>query len=109
MTLWAWSSVMRNSAFRTETTNSRGVKSSLTRMTLCRRGRSVLVRTLVFGLVTVSVIPAAPPDARGLIEAEYRVRGRGGTGCLAMASLQAALQKASADAGGSLGEIKEAV
>ena len=62
MTLWAWSSVMRNSAFSTVTTNSRGVKSSLTRMTLCRRGRSVLVRTLVFGLVTVSIIPAALPD-----------------------------------------------
>src|SRR5258707_14142198 len=53
---------MRNSAFRTVTTNSRGVKSSLTRMTLCRRGRSVLVLTLVFGLVTASIIPAAPPD-----------------------------------------------
>src|SRR5258708_5238542 len=47
---------MRNSAFRTVTTNSRGVKSSLTRMTLCRRGRSVLVLTLVFGLVTASII-----------------------------------------------------
>src|SRR3954471_1850032 len=53
---------MRNSAFSTVTTNSRGVKSSLTRMTLCRRGRSVLV--LVFGLVTVfSAIPAQCPDA----------------------------------------------
>src|SRR5258705_6806761 len=27
------------------------------RMTLCRRGRSVLVLTLVFGLVTASIIP----------------------------------------------------
>jgi len=54
MTLWAWSWVMRNSAFSTVTTNSRGVKSSLMRMTLCRRGRSVLVLTLVFGLVTAS-------------------------------------------------------
>src|SRR3954462_8412924 len=53
---------MRNSAFSTVTTNSRGVKSSLTRMTLCRRGRSVLVLTLVFGLVTASIIPEAPPD-----------------------------------------------
>src|SRR6476620_5208314 len=44
---------MRNSAFSTVTTNSRGVQSSLTRMTLCRRGRSTLVLTLVFGLVTV--------------------------------------------------------
>src|SRR5665647_1267992 len=61
MTLWAWSSVMRNSAFRTVTTNSRGVKSSLTRMTLCSFGRSVLVLTLVFGLATASIIPAAPP------------------------------------------------
>src|SRR5882757_5095131 len=54
MTLWAWSSVMRNSPFSTVTTNSRGVKSSLTRITLCRRGRSTLVLILVFGLVTVS-------------------------------------------------------
>src|SRR5882724_7938704 len=53
---------MRNSAFSTVTTNSRGVKSSLTRMTLCRRGRSVLVLTLVFGLTTVSIIPAESPD-----------------------------------------------
>src|SRR6266581_2190075 len=52
---------MRNSAFNTVTTNSRGVKSSLTRMTLCRRGRSVLVLTFVFGVVTVSIIPAASP------------------------------------------------
>ena len=60
MTLWAWSSVMRNSAFSTVTTNSRGVKSSLTRMTLCSRGRSVLVLTLVFGLMTVSIMPTEP-------------------------------------------------
>src|SRR5437588_4308423 len=64
MTLWAWSSVMRNSAFSTVTTNSRGVKSSLTRITLCSRGRSTLVLVLVFGLVTVfSAIPEQCPDA----------------------------------------------
>src|ERR1039458_4099170 len=68
---------MRNSAFRTVTTKSRGVKSSLTRMTLCRRGRSVLVLTLVFGLLTVSIIAQ-----------EYRLPAFGGTGCFAMASLQ---------------------
>src|SRR5712671_1480950 len=32
------------------------------RMTLCRRGRSVLVLTFVFGLTTVSIIPAASPE-----------------------------------------------
>src|SRR5262245_28857325 len=52
---------MRNSAFSTVTTNSRGVKSSLTRMTLCRRGRSTLILTLVFGLTVVSAICC--PDA----------------------------------------------
>jgi hypothetical protein len=36
----------------------------LTRMTLCRRGRSVLVLTLVFGLATVSLIPAESPGAK---------------------------------------------
>jgi hypothetical protein len=35
---------------------------------LCRRGRSVLVLTLVCGLVTVSIIPAAPPDVTGRSE-----------------------------------------
>src|SRR6266699_312322 len=74
---------MRNSAFSTVTTNSRGVKSSLMRMTLCRRGRSVLVRTLVLGLVTVSIIPGGtswsvfkrsmPSD---LIRGRYRVASR---------------------------------
>src|SRR5436305_4323723 len=44
---------MRNSALSTVTTNSRGVKSSLTRMTLCRRGRSVFGLTLVRGLLTI--------------------------------------------------------
>src|SRR5436305_6562983 len=33
-------------------------------MTLCRRGRSVLVLTLVFGLTTVSIIPAESPATR---------------------------------------------
>src|SRR5713226_8467179 len=32
-------------------------------MTLCRRGRSVSVLTFVFGLATVSIIPAASPEA----------------------------------------------
>src|SRR3981189_3330075 len=67
MTLWAWSSFMRNSALRTETTNSRGVKSSLTRMTLCRRGRSVCSRTFVRVLLAVLAIwwcfRNAAPDA----------------------------------------------
>src|SRR5258708_35111280 len=88
MTLWAWSSVMRNSAFRTVTTNSRGVKSSLTRMSLSRRGRSVLVLTLVFGLVTVSVMPASTPDAFAISPPEYNPLAGRGTGCFAMASLQ---------------------
>jgi hypothetical protein len=30
---------------------------------LCSFGRSVLVLTLVFGLVTASIIPQAPPEA----------------------------------------------
>src|SRR5258708_12125211 len=79
---------MRNSAFRTVTTNSRGVKSSLTRMTLCRRGRSVLVLTLVFGLVTVSVMPASTPDAFAISPPEYNPLADRGTGCFVMASLQ---------------------
>src|SRR6266480_1611968 len=52
---------MRNSPLSTVTTNSRGV-SSLSRITLCRRGRSGLRRTLVRGLIAVSDIAAA---ARG--------------------------------------------
>src|SRR6476469_10422963 len=66
-------------------------------MTLCRRGRSVLVLvlvlTLVFGLVTASIIPAAPPDVifltlSRLPPQHYRLMARSGTGCFAMASLQ---------------------
>src|ERR1700693_4183063 len=62
MTLYAWSSFMRNSAFNTVTTNSRGVKSSLTRITLCRRGRSVFSRTLVRGVVAILLIEGAASD-----------------------------------------------
>src|ERR1700733_15839945 len=47
---------MRNSAFRTMTTNSRGVKSSLTRMTLCRRDRSTFISSLILGLVVVPIM-----------------------------------------------------
>src|SRR2546423_1545395 len=65
---------MRNSAFNTVTTNSRGVKSSLTRMTLCRRGRSVLVLTLVFGVVTVSGIASASPDRAAVRSAGATIR-----------------------------------
>src|SRR6202047_2175797 len=86
MTLWAWSSVIRNSAFRTETTNSRGVKSSLTRMTLCSRGRSVLVLTLVFGLVTVSIIPVSTSLRLSLMK--YNLRNGGGADYFTRASLQ---------------------
>src|SRR4051812_30746242 len=53
MTRNAWSSLMRNSPFSTVTTNSRGVKSSLTRMTLKSFGRSVFGLTLVWGVVTI--------------------------------------------------------
>src|ERR1700704_3748542 len=53
---------MRNSALRTETTNSRGVKSSLTRMTLCRRGRSVCSRTFVRVLLAVLAIRRCFPS-----------------------------------------------
>src|SRR5438874_8347047 len=55
---------MRNSALRIIVTNSRGVKSSLIRMTLCNFGRSTLVLVLVLGLMTVSFIP--PPGYGGL-------------------------------------------
>ena len=69
ITLWAWSSVMRNSAFSTVTTNSRGVKSSLTRMTLCSRGRSVFGLTLVVGLASISLIGGAVPHGERLEKA----------------------------------------
>ncbi len=45
---------MRNSAFSTITTKSRGVKSSLTRITLCSGGRATFGTTLVRGLVSRS-------------------------------------------------------
>src|SRR5579871_1805836 len=77
---------MRNSAFRTVTTNSRGVKSSLTRITLCSRGRSTLVLTLVLGLVTVSAMTQG-----------YRVRGGLETHVFSMASLQASPMKTSVE------------
>src|ERR1700742_2677392 len=57
-------------------------------MTLCRRGRSVFVLTLVRGLATVSGITAVPPDACSAAPAVYRFPRLSGTGCLAMASLQ---------------------
>src|SRR5262249_120429 len=44
---------MRNSAFSTLPTNSPAFHPSLITMTLCSSGRSSLVLTLVFGLVTV--------------------------------------------------------
>src|SRR5258708_25590249 len=93
---------MRNSAFRTVTRNSRGVKLSLTRMTLCRRGRSVLVLTLVFGLVTVSVMPASTPDAFAISPPEYNPLADRGTGCFAMASLQ---QRHCAQIGNDIDEV----
>src|SRR5258708_9335898 len=93
---------MRNSAFRTVTTNSRGVTSSLTRMTLCRRGRSVWVLTLVFGLVTVSVMPASTPDAFAISPPEYNPLADRGTGCFAMASLQ---RRHCAQIGNDIGEV----
>src|SRR5262249_55949814 len=68
---------MRNSAFSTVTTNSRGVKSSLTRITLCSRGRSTLVLTLVLGLVTVSAMAQ-----------RYRLGSRLETRVFSMASLR---------------------
>src|SRR5258708_18735917 len=93
---------MRNSAFRTVTRNSRGVKLSLTRRTLCRRGRSVLVLTLVFGLVTVSVMPASTPDAFAISPPEYNPLADRGTGCFAMASLQ---RRHCAQIGNDIGQV----
>src|SRR3982074_1781080 len=97
---------MRNSAFSTVTTNSRGVKSSLTRMTLCRRGRSVLVLTFVLGLITVSIIPAGTPDVLVTFsrcpKPEYCLPAHRGTGCFAMASLQ---RRHGAQIGDDIGEI----
>src|SRR5664279_4420891 len=72
---------MRNSALRTVTTNSRGVKSSLTRMTLCSRGRSVLVLTLVLDLVTVSIIARHLLILAQAAPQEYRLPGVRQTGC----------------------------
>ena len=50
------------------TTNSRGVKSSLTRMTLCRRGRSTFTSSLILGLVMVSVMADRFHGARIVFE-----------------------------------------
>src|SRR6185437_5789663 len=47
---------MRNTALRTSTTNSRGVKSSFSRMTFHSGGRSILVFVLTRGLVKVGLI-----------------------------------------------------
>src|SRR5690349_4098105 len=48
-------------------------------MTLCSRGRSVLVLTLVFGLVTASIIKPAPPDVRAAAEYSHCISfGTGG-------------------------------
>jgi hypothetical protein len=62
-------------------------------MTLCRRGRSVLVLTLVFGLVTVSIIPAAPPRVAAVtssLQLLDRSRNRQfGDGNIAMAATRA--------------------
>src|ERR1700753_3305607 len=52
-------------------------------MTLCIRGRSVLVRTLVFGLVTVvSLIPRRLYTGRSCWPREYNFAAARGTGCL---------------------------
>src|ERR1700738_3269590 len=55
-------------------------------MTLCSRGRSVLVLTLVFGLVTVSIIPVSTSLRLSLLE--YNLRNDGGAGYFTSASLQ---------------------
>src|SRR5258708_35424054 len=57
-------------------------------MALWRAGRSVLVLTLVFGLVTVWVMPATRPDAFAISPPEYNPLADRGTGCFVMASLQ---------------------
>src|ERR1700709_2602004 len=93
---------MRNSAFSTVTTNSRGVKSSLTRMTLCRRGRSVLVLTLVFGLVTASIIPVGSSRRYRRSRAGYNFLDRRGTVSFVMASLQ---RRHGAQVGDDIGQI----
>src|ERR1700722_15345011 len=72
---------MRNSAFRTVTTNSRGVKSSLIRMTLCKRGRSILISSLVLGLVLVSVMAERFRLARSVSERLRLRRVNDGSGC----------------------------
>jgi hypothetical protein len=60
----------------------------LIRMTLCIRGRSVLVRTLVFGLVTVvSLIPEMPP-VPVVLAATLQFCGRAWNRLIAMASLR---------------------
>jgi hypothetical protein len=58
---------MRNMAFSTCTTNSRGVKSSLSRMTFHSGGRCVSGLVLLRGLTKVGLIMAvlAPGSGRG--------------------------------------------
>src|ERR1700694_3624097 len=55
-------------------------------MTLCSRGRSVLVLAVVFGLVTVSIIPVSTSLRLSLLE--YNLRNDGGAGYFTSASLQ---------------------
>src|SRR5262245_8395332 len=52
---------MRNTDFNTTTTNSRGVKSSLSRITFQSFGRSAFALTLVRGLTTVCWLMLHPP------------------------------------------------
>src|ERR1019366_785559 len=56
---------MRNTAFSTCTTNSRGVKSSLSRMTFHSGGRCVSGLVLVRGLTRVGLIMAVLAPGRG--------------------------------------------
>src|SRR5690242_1590664 len=63
---------MRKTALSTRTTNSRGVKSSFSKMTLYSLGRSVFV--LPRGLSTVSAMPMSfPQSVRPILLANRRI------------------------------------
>src|ERR1700690_855027 len=83
---------MRNTAFKTCTTNSRGVKSSLSRMTFHSGGRCVSGFTLLRGLTRVGLIMAVRAPGSGRASAmitHYRFRQAGGLALAAPQRVQA--------------------
>src|ERR1019366_7732247 len=78
---------MRNTAFSTCTTNSRGVKSSLSRMTFHNGGRCVSGLVLLRGLTKVWLIMAVRAPGGGLDHDSTHHPFRQ-AGCLALAAPQ---------------------